>query len=100
MSNSAPIARKLVEENCNAISAEPIPLLLSAPQVAAQLGFSVRTIWRLESAGKLPRPIRLGRSVRWRRDEIVRWILAYCPEQRSPKNGEKRFHLQTAERPS
>jgi predicted DNA-binding transcriptional regulator AlpA len=43
-------------------------LVVSAKVLARLLGVSLRQVWRLNSAGKLPRPIRLGGSVRWRRD--------------------------------
>jgi len=54
-------------------------LLLSANQVAELLGVSVRTLWRLLSAGKLPAPVRLGGSVRWRNADIRQWIDEGCP---------------------
>jgi predicted DNA-binding transcriptional regulator AlpA len=54
--------------------------LLSAADLARELGFSVRTIRRLDLEGKLPRPIRVGvRAVRWRRAEVAAWIRAGCP---------------------
>ena len=40
-----------------------------------------RATWhRLRAAGKLPAPVKLGRALRWRRDEIVAWINANCPD--------------------
>lgn len=53
--------------------------LLSAEQLAGLLQVSKRTVWRLRSAGKLPRPVQLGGSLRWRSAEIHRWIDAGCP---------------------
>jgi excisionase family DNA binding protein len=53
--------------------------LITADEVAALLGLSARTVWRMHSAGKLPEPIRLGRAVRWRHKEIDAWIEAGCP---------------------
>ena len=55
---------------------------ISAKTLAQMLGVSLRQIWRLSSAGKLPRPIKLGGSVRWNRDEIIRWFQAGCPDRR------------------
>jgi predicted DNA-binding transcriptional regulator AlpA len=43
---------------------------------------SPRTLWRLLSAGKLPEPIRVGRSVRWRMSDIREWIDSGCPPTR------------------
>ncbi len=56
-------------------------VLLGAIDLARRLGVSVRTVRRLDAAGKLPKPVRLGHSVRWRSDEIERWVVAGCPER-------------------
>jgi excisionase family DNA binding protein len=57
----------------------PEPLLINDHQAAALAGISRGTWCRLRAAGKLPLAIKLGGSVRWRRDEIERWIAAGCP---------------------
>jgi excisionase family DNA binding protein len=54
-------------------------LLISAEHLARLLDISVRTLWRLRSAGKLPDPIRIGGSVRWNAQEIDEWIAEGCP---------------------
>src|SRR5690348_10115736 len=59
--------------------ASELPLMLSARRLAELLDRSVRSIWRDASTGLLPRPIRVGRSARWRRDEILDWISSGCP---------------------
>jgi prophage regulatory protein len=56
-------------------------LAISARELARLLGISLRQTWRLNAAGKLPRPIRLGRSVRWNRQEVMDWFGAGCPDQ-------------------
>ena len=61
--------------------------LLDVQAVAATLGCSPRTVYRLSDAGKLPRPVRLGSLVRWRADELRQWINAGCPAVRSVKGG-------------
>lgn len=58
------------------------PSLLPARDLARMLAVSTRTLWRLLDAGKLIQPIRLGGSVRWRREEVEAWIRAGCPEQK------------------
>ena len=55
------------------------PLLVSAPELAKLLQVSTRTLWRLQSAGQIPPPVRLGGSTRWRLDEVRRWIERGCP---------------------
>lgn len=58
------------------------PLLLNARQAAALCGKAVRT-WRMwHAAGLIPRPVRIGRSLLWRADELRAWIAADCPCQR------------------
>ncbi len=55
------------------------PLLLDAKAAAALCGISERSWWSLNSAGKTPLPVRLGRRTLWRRDEIAAWTEAGCP---------------------
>ncbi len=50
--------------------------------LAAFLHCSPRHVERLNSSGRLPRPIRIGRLVRWPHDEITAWIHAGCPDRR------------------
>lgn len=57
------------------------PLAVSARQLAAMLDLSVRTIRTMDAAGKLPRGIRLGRSVRWSCDELRGWLAAGAPDR-------------------
>ena len=66
------------------------PLMLSAEDLASELGISVRTVRRLDLEGKLPAPVRIGRAVRWPRQMIIGWIAAECPARRqweSIRNG-------------
>lgn len=57
--------------------------LMSARDLGEVLRISVRSVWRLNASGKLPRPVRIGRSVRWRRCDIDRWIELGCPDRRT-----------------
>lgn len=57
------------------------PLTLSPADLARELGVSTRTIRRLDLEGRLPAPLHIGRAVRWRRDDIVRWIAAGAPRR-------------------
>ena len=54
-------------------------LLITVKEVAEMLGISVRSVWTLLSTGGLPESVHLGRSRRWRRLEIERWVEAGCP---------------------
>lgn len=56
-------------------------LLLSYLEVTAPelLGCTVRHAQKLVAKGLMPRPIKIGNSVRFRRQEIIDWIDAGCP---------------------
>ena len=60
---------------------DPAPLLLSVDEVAHLLGIGTSTAWRLHSSGALPQALRVGRSRRWSRDELERWVQAGCPSR-------------------
>jgi len=57
------------------------PLLLTARDLAALLQLALRTVRGLDAAGKLPAPVRIGGSVRWRSDELRAWLDAGCPNR-------------------
>ncbi len=52
--------------------------LLNVRDVAAMLGCSPRTVYRLADSGKIPPPMHLSSLVRWNRLEIERWIESGC----------------------
>jgi len=54
-------------------------LLLSTAETAKLLGVSIRTWYTWDQLGKIPKPVRIGRKLFWRRDEITAWIEAECP---------------------
>ena len=56
-------------------------LTAPAPEVARLLGISERHLWALNSSGRVPRPLRLGRAVRWSVEELRDWIAAGAPER-------------------
>lgn len=53
---------------------EQLPELLTAHELAAALRVSVSTVRRLAARGEIPPPVRVGRSVRWRRGDIARLL--------------------------
>lgn len=53
--------------------------LLTVREVAARLGVSTRQVWKLAASGRLPAPVRLARSVRWRESDIADFIRLGCP---------------------
>ena len=56
-------------------------LVVSAKELAKLLAVSLRHIRRLNSSGRLPAPVRIGGSVRWRLSEIEEWLKAGCPSR-------------------
>jgi len=58
-------------------------LLVDARKLGQLLNLSLRTIRRLDTSGRLPRPIRLGGVVRWRVSEIRDWVAQNCPDRQA-----------------
>ena len=56
--------------------------LLTVREVAELLKISARQVWKLAASGRLPGPMRLGRSVRWRADDLAAFIAAGCDMRR------------------
>ncbi len=54
-------------------------MLVPIGDVAAMLALSRRTVFRLADAGKLPPPLRIGGSLRWRLADVRKWIADGCP---------------------
>ena len=56
-------------------------VLIRARLCAEDWGVCLRT-WRTwDAAGLIPRPVRVGRSVFWRKTELDQWIAAGCPRR-------------------
>jgi predicted DNA-binding transcriptional regulator AlpA len=62
--------------------------LLDVQAVAGMLGCSPRHVYRMADRGAMPRPVRLGSLIRWRRSTgdamtgVEDWIAAACPSCR------------------
>ncbi|VTR97001.1 unnamed protein product [Gemmata massiliana] len=54
-------------------------LLIDIGQLARLLRRSVASLERDQVAGRLPAPVYVGGSRRWRRAEIGAWVEAGCP---------------------
>ena len=55
-----------------------VPKLLDVGAVAALLGCSPRTVYRLADGGKMPSGLKLGALVRWNRTVLEDWIAGGC----------------------
>lgn len=56
-----------------------MPLLLRAEEAARLIGVSRSQWWSLHSAGRVSSPVRFGRAVGGRREELERWVAGGCP---------------------
>ncbi len=79
--------------------------LLSVDTLAQLLELSTRQVRRLDVTGKVPKPFKIGRSVRWRRSEILAWLEAGMPERgdweiikRETRNSKPGLRLRDARR--
>lgn len=63
--------------------------LIDVHSVAAMLNVSARMVYRLRDSGGMPKPLIIGRLVRWRKEAIDEWIQAGCPLAR-PIGAKKR----------
>ena len=55
------------------------PVLLDVHSVSKLLACSARHVYRLADAGKMPRPLKLGKLVRWPRGKLEDWVAKGCP---------------------
>jgi len=55
--------------------------LCDAKTFGLRLSVSKRQIFRLNSSGKIPAPIRIGGAVRWSEQEISAWLAAGAPDR-------------------
>lgn len=56
-------------------------MLLTYRQTAEFLGISVNHLIRLNNAGRIPAPIRMGKSIRFSQQELQDWIAAGGPSR-------------------
>lgn len=74
---------KRKKENCTTdLRGAPSPMI-TVGQVAVMLACSAKTVYRLTDRGAIPKPIRLGGMIRWRRTDIEQWIADRCPRSSS-----------------
>lgn len=75
-------AKEVGEEEGSAKSGyDPDRLLVDARGLAALLGIAPRTVRALNSSGRIPRPLSLGRRRLWCVREIEQWLEARAPER-------------------
>jgi len=55
--------------------------LVRLSDVAKMLNLSQKTCRRNDADGLLPEPVIIGKSKLWRKDELLQWIKAGCPDR-------------------
>ena len=58
--------------------------LIGASTAAALCDVSLRTWWRYDASGQIPRAVQLGtgkRTKRWRLSDVIAWIDFGCPSR-------------------
>ena len=55
-------------------SQPPPKSLLTIVDVGQMIGLGRSSIYTLRASGDFPAPVKIGRSVRWRADEVQVWI--------------------------
>lgn len=60
---------------------ENTEILVTVDDAAAMCKVSRAAFYRMCAAGKTPAKVKLGRSTRWRRQELLDWIKAGCPSR-------------------
>lgn len=56
-----------------------LPELLTAADLATSIGVARRTVWTWVRRGSVPGLVRLGTRIRFRREDVDRWIRSGCP---------------------
>ena len=75
--------------SCGESVAEDDPGLLTTRQTAAQVGLSPRTLERFRVTGQGPRFLKLGRRVRYAREDIEYWLKG-CVRRSTSDDGDSR----------
>jgi len=57
--------------------------LVAAKALAKILSTSVRSIWRYRSSGRLPETVKIAGAIRWRQQDIDKWITMGCPDRKT-----------------
>jgi predicted DNA-binding transcriptional regulator AlpA len=70
------------------------PFAVDAAGAARLAGVSRAFWWKLDSSGRCPSPVRLGRACRWRVDDIRVWMADGCPPRSAAQAD--RYRVQAA----
>jgi len=71
--------QQVIAENKPQDDGRDDPKLLTVSALAGCLAVSVRQAHRMNKAGLIPAPLRIGGCTRWREDEISEWLKCGAP---------------------
>lgn len=57
--------------------------LLTAKEAGQICRLSKRSWFRFSAYGKIPAPVKIGGSIRWRRSDIDLWLKMGCPDRKT-----------------
>ena len=57
--------------------------LWDAKTFGQRLSLSKRQIFRLNSFGKIPAPVKIGGSIRWKISDVELWLKWDCPDRKT-----------------
>lgn len=57
--------------------------MIDAKGLATMLSVSKRQVFRLNSSGRIPAPVRIGGAVRWSAEEVSAWLAAGAPHRKA-----------------
>ena len=66
--------------------------LVTAQECADWLRITRGHLYRLRDCGAIPSPIKIGRSLRWRRSDLTLWFRAGCPSEVPRSKKRRRSH--------
>lgn len=63
--------------------------LVDVSTASRTCSLSRSAFYKFVKAGSAPQPVKLGRSTRWRRQELLDWIANGCPDLRLANRGRR-----------
>lgn len=69
------------KQSTDLAAVEGLDTFLTVKKVAAHVGVSVSSVWRMARENEFPKPIKLSSQVtRWRKSEVQEWMAQDFPK--------------------
>lgn len=80
LDDKMPAETELTVNSAKTVNVEQVSdTLMDIKQTAKLLNVSTSRIYSMRSSGQIPLAIRLGKTIRWNKKELVEWIQEGCP---------------------